>query len=66
MENGAAWPTFSLQKQRVLYINSDHPSIIKNPFEGKYLFWNKLPLLCNLINVINKNIFPSDHIKNNL
>ncbi|XP_060845477.1 uncharacterized protein LOC132925065 [Rhopalosiphum padi] len=64
--NGPAWPTFHSQRQSILHIHSDHPDIIQNPFEEKYIFWNKLPLLSNFKKVISKNKFSSYHMKNEL
>jgi len=64
--NGPSWPTFNSQRQSILHIHSDHPGIIQNPFEEKYTFWNNLPLLSNLENVISKNRFSPDHMKNEL
>lgn len=44
-ENGLDWPVFTtIKDSSFLYIGSDQPTTIKNPYEEKYTFWRGLPL----------------------
>ncbi|XP_050531732.1 juvenile hormone esterase-like [Daktulosphaira vitifoliae] len=54
-ENGLAWPQFeSFEESSILHLNSPQPNIKLNPFKEKYNFWNKLPLLSHLNEIVSK------------
>ncbi|VVC41623.1 Hypothetical protein CINCED_3A016801 [Cinara cedri] len=65
-ENGFPWPAFNsdAQKREILHIDSERPSIMENPFEEKYKFWNDLPMLSNLNKIMFENVLAFEHHNN--
>uniref|UniRef100_A0A2S2QV73 Esterase FE4 n=1 Tax=Sipha flava TaxID=143950 RepID=A0A2S2QV73_9HEMI len=65
-ESSSVWPIFDTKNQSMLYINSNRSSVIQNPFEEKYKFWNSLSLLSKLTEYFSKSVTSTTNTKNEL
>lgn len=55
-ESGSAWPKFNSHYQPVLYINSEHPNVIKNRLKKNIHFGTICLFFTNLYKEITENI----------
>ncbi|VVC41624.1 Carboxylesterase type B, conserved site,Carboxylesterase, type B,Alpha/Beta hydrolase fold [Cinara cedri] len=44
LENSTPWSKFTQSDQSIMYVDSDRPVLIKNPYVDVYEFWKKLPI----------------------